>query len=702
MANSSVLISLSSNPTNAETFTITSNKFSNIVVTFKTATSNSGDVLIDFNTELTTTNLLNVLENDFNSLNDFTLTRVSVSSIKLESNYENTTLNKDDVGLSSGSLTVTNIEYANPISIENQSFPFDSSGDCNNQSVKIDANMNITEYSVDGGLKQTPTVINDYVYISLPRESEVEVTVYNNEQISEVSDSITFKTPLKLQTIIDSYTSYKIQWFPQGSTLTIYHDAETPYPYSEYSIQYTMDVGVTWQVNNVFTGLSDGLQPSLGFREESEGDGICTYDDAVDDIFIEEQISPFATKTPYFEIPKSVSLNMVYNEQVNHKNIYKNNFNTLSCDSDNQISEHIEHLYQSSDIVPFQFRSNYNTQNAFVKSNDGSIKNLDINLVVQNIGLTDGYDCHLTDLGDGKTGVYFSSGNKYRFLTETVYDTFTLDGYLPEFAKKGNYVFVKEYGGWFEISNIIYSEELDADVIVFENIFSDGDNTDTIIYSEYNSHNYNVYTLNVLMVDLKEKTSNLVIDVSDEREDWKDLCYSSENIYVEDKQENTFELIYFNYNNTSDMYYKGLGFYNLMRLEYELISGLNENEIKILKTDNTTITESTRNYNGKKIILKTLPLQYLEKITNAFSNKEIFIDRIQYTVKSIEQGEVIGNTNTYPLEIELINAEERYNPLQDRNFVGNVEIIQTKDDRYALVDENGNYIEDGNDNIIIG
>ena len=65
MANSSVLISLSSNPTNAETFTITSNKFSNIVVTFKTATSNSGDVLIDFNTELTTTNLLNVLENDF-------------------------------------------------------------------------------------------------------------------------------------------------------------------------------------------------------------------------------------------------------------------------------------------------------------------------------------------------------------------------------------------------------------------------------------------------------------------------------------------------------------------------------------------------------------------------------------------------------------------------------------------------------------
>ncbi len=696
MAKSSVFIELTSNPLDGETFIIYSDITTDIEITFKDIPILLGEVGISINTLKTLNNLLIGINSFYNGLNEYTLTLESSSQMKVEAAIDNVVFTKDESGLTNGVLTITNEEVAVPIVIESAEL-YEFSGDCDNATFDIITNIDFDEYSINGASRVviTPT---SRKFISLPRESVIEIEVFDTTQSPESSDTITVTTPLKLVNLY-KYVTWSSVCFPEYCTLTIHLDENPPYPYfaNGNQYQYQLGIGEPWQYSNVFTGLSEGYQPSLGFREFSE-DVICTQDDQINEIFIDGEELNSITE-PYFEISESNSLIFEYEEEYNNKSVYKNNFNSKSCQSETQISESITQYFNSSDIVKTQIQTNYENTNVFVTKQNGDVVNFPTYLMVQNIGLLDSRDAKFYSINSNEIGLYFTSGNTYNYETGDVTGTYTLDGYLPSWAVVGNYVLIYELGGYLEIKNIIYSDEKSADVLVFDYIYNESE-LDTRVSCKYNKEQYNVYGFDVTMINIKDEVCNIRIDNTDERDNWIDLGLISEDIYSMWYPKDTIEFIYFNYNNTSDMYYKDLDFYNLLRLEYDTFSDGIDNELEIEKTDNTSISLSTRNYHLKLLSLKSIPTQYMRKITQAFSHKEIFLNRIQYTVESIEVSEVIGSTNTYGVEIKLIAAENGYNPLLNREYVGNIRIYETLESVFVVEDGSGKIIQDGNDKLL--
>ena len=97
-------------------------------------------------------------------------------------------------------------------------------------------------------------------------------------------------------------------------------------------MKYQLGVGNPWQESNVFTGLSTGLQPSLGFIEISEGATICLQEDQIDNINISETSSVTDVTEPYFEVSESNAITYYYDEVVDNLDVYKTEFNSRAVE----------------------------------------------------------------------------------------------------------------------------------------------------------------------------------------------------------------------------------------------------------------------------------------------------------------------------------------------------------------------------------
>lgn len=142
---------------------------------------------------------------------------------------------------------------------------------------------------------------------------------------------------------------------------------------------------------------------------------------------------------PYAEISESNSLVYILQEDIDNKYTYENNFNTLSINRSSQISTSGIQFFRNYNIPFTQFRTNY-TNISIKEYADDVLVDVPYVKIRQNIALTDGYDCKLVELVDGKLGIYFDSGNQYDYETEKIIDVHVLNGFLPSFCKVGNYV----------------------------------------------------------------------------------------------------------------------------------------------------------------------------------------------------------------------------------------------------------------------
>jgi hypothetical protein len=80
-----------------------------------------------------------------------------------------------------------------------------------------------------------------------------------------------------------------------------------------------------------------------------------------------------------------------------------------------------------------------------------------------NIGNKDKRDAIKFNYGNGKTGIYFQSGNIYDYATDEIIETFALNGYLPFWASSGNYVQIGL--SWFLIEDVIFDESRNCEAI---------------------------------------------------------------------------------------------------------------------------------------------------------------------------------------------------------------------------------------------
>jgi len=265
-------------------------------------------------------------------------------------------------------------------------------------------------------------------------------------------------------------------------------------------------------------------------------------------------------------------------------------------------------------------------------------------------------------------GVYFESGQTYNYGTTTPLGTYELFGRLPEWGVVGNKFYSSLFNQWYDIVGVYYNSAIASDVLLIDGVYAGAD-SDDICSSLYNRFNYNIYEFVTPLFDKSNLYCQVNLSNTDTRDDFIEIKYSSEDLLVEeDIYGEKIELVWFDYKNTSDIFYT-TGTYGINRLDYVSFTEGADSEKSTEKASKTVIPIASRNYHTKTLSLERVPAMLFRKLSEAFAHKEIFLNRIQYTVDNFDF-EWVASTNSYTIEVDMFDAEDGFDPLIDRRYCG--------------------------------
>jgi len=326
--------------------------------------------------------------------------------------------------------------------------------------------------------------------------------------------------------------------------------------FDDLVLEYSLD-GIDWQSSNTFNSLSIGNY-TLYVRDNFG----CSFQK-------DFSVNAFGSGTlPYFYISKSNSIRFANRITWGDAANYKTDENTLSNEAfakDDSLAYQEIQQFQSADVITTQFKSNYNTNTAKIIKSDLTEIEVPVFKKTNNMGVKDKRDARLYDLGNGKTGIYFTSGNTYDFDTNTVASTHFLNGTLPSWAVSGNYILVNN--DWFLIEETVFDETKNADVIVILDNYS-GTDIAVVAGSIYNIFNYDVYEFTIDMVNYIDQYFQ--VRINNTSPNFTEIIHLSEKIWCKVKHDKVLEIRYSNSTNT-DMFY-ATGIVNLIRIPYTLYS----------------------------------------------------------------------------------------------------------------------------------
>jgi hypothetical protein len=429
----------------------------------------------------------------------------------------------------------TNITF----NINQITFAQAASSPCSNISIAITTNELATKIV-------SPFILNANTQnpfsIQALRGSSINVIIENasGTQINRIID-----TPGLLNA---SNFSFLINNSPNGATAII-ENINT----NGLILQYSLD-NITWQASNIFNGLVAGSY-NLYIKDN--------FGCSVNKSFL---IDEFGIQTPYFYISKSNSIRFANRINWGDSENYKTDENTLSCEVDVELAYAEIQQFQSADIITTQFKSNYSSNIATIIKEDGAIVNIPVEKKTNNIGIKHKRDGRKYNIGGGKTGLYFISGNIYNYNSNIVIGPNPLNGLLPEWAQIGNYFQIANV--WYIIEDIVFDEIKNADVIVFTNTYT-GSEVNVIAGSIYNRFNYEVYEFSIDMVNCIDK--KFKVKLINSNLNFTTITHLSEVIHCKVKHENVLEIKYWNTTNTDIFYSTGIE--HKIRVPYIKISG---------------------------------------------------------------------------------------------------------------------------------
>lgn len=388
-------------------------------------------------------------------------------------------------------------------------------------------------------------------------------------------------------------------------------------------LQYSLD-NISFQSSNVFNGLEVG---NYTFYVKDQFGG---------EIYKVFEITEFGIYIPYFYISKSNSIRFANRINLGDNANYNNDENTLSCETDSKIPYKEIQQFQTNDVITTQFKSNYESNTAKIIKSDLSEVNIPVVKMSNNIGIKDKLDAIKYNLGNGKTGIYFLSGNRYDYITNTVTEPYLLNGSLPEWAVIGNYI---QLGlAWFVIEEIVYDDAKNADVLVISNIYT-GIDISIIAACIYNRENYEIYEFTIDMAQYIDQYFRVELKNIDPH--FNTITHLSEEIWCKVKHEKVLEISYRNSTNTDVFYATGIT--NLIRVPYYLIKGKVDEESETHKTDTTAILLNADMYEVDDFVFEPVTKEIWRKLMHALSHEIVTINGVGY-VKN-------GNFNTEgPLE----------------------------------------------------
>lgn len=416
------------------------------------------------------------------------------------------------------------------------------------------------------------------------------------------------------------------------------------------NISYSLD-GISFQESNVFSGLD-------------EGDFTIYWKDQFGCVKSRNfHIDRMGINSPFFHISKSNSLRFAQRIVWGDSGNYKTDENTLSHEVDVKMPYCEIQEFQSSDVVRTQFKSNYVERIVKVINEDLSEDNIPIQQMTSNIGITDRRDARKFNAGNGKTGVYFTSGNTYDFITGAIAGTYTLNGALPEWATQGNYFGISNQNGtgllWFLIEEVFYDEVRNADVIIVDQIYTGVDSI-VNVRSQYNRFNYEIFEFEIDMVNYLNKKIQVLIENNDPN--FTDLKHLSEKIEVKVRHKETFEIRYWNSTNTDIVYATGIQ--GILRFPFTKQNGKVDEENETYKTDTSAKLLKSSLYEVDEFVFEPVTKEIWRKLSQALSHDTVFIDGVGYSKNSEFDTEgPLEDSNLYVLKATMIKNGNVYSSL---------------------------------------
>jgi len=559
-------------------------------------------------------NYKNAFNLDYNSTGLFTILSTNgavnsgIGTVEITANFHGAVF----TGISNAfvNVTIVNEVTVAPFSIDAITFTPQIGEESSRCTINVDTNHLSTKLLQP--FVTNPNTANPIIFTAYRAMTfNVEVEDVNGLKVLQ-----SVRTPSYLN--IDNFTLDVVN-SPSGGTLNVSNVNS-----DGLELQYSLD-NTNWQTPNwIISGLEVGnytiyIKDQLG----------CSVSKGF-------SVSEFGIYTPYFYISKSNSFRFANRISWGDSANYKTDENTLSHEVDCEIPYTEIQQFQSADVITTQFKSNYETNVATIIKTDLSEVNVPVVKMSNNIGIKDKRDAFKYDLGNGKTGLYFQSGNIYDYTTGLGLDTYFLNGALPEWAVIGNYFAIGS--AWFLIEEIIYDEAKNADVVVFSNTYTGAD-VAVIAASVFNRFNYEVYEFTIDMVDYIDQYIQVRINNTDAH--FTEIIHLSEIIWCKVKHENVLEIKYSNSSNT-DIFY-GTGIENIIRLPYTYFKGKSDEDSEVHKTDTNSILLNADVYEVDEIVFEPVTKEIWRKMVLALSHENVTINGVGY-VKN-------GNFNTEgPLE----------------------------------------------------
>lgn len=660
MANSKITIEFLATPDVNEFLSFSeSNLGLSIIETFRLSRLGSNQVRLpalingsisgtDYDSVLAT-NYFTAFWFDYNSSNLFTIqwfegsgSTSHLGSVEITANYPNAffTLVESPPGTN---VVITNASAVTPITIDTINFS-QAANACDEVRVNVQTSVLATKII-------SPVVVNantnNPFSFDFLRGSTIDLIVENADS-QQATQRITLPPILNVNNF-----QIAINNSPNGATVTI-----TPSNSVGLDIEYSLD-GISWQAANVFNGLDVGTF-TLYVRDQLG----CSFTKSF-------EVTQFGIYTPYFYISKSNSIRFANRITWGDAANYKNDENTLGAEVDVDLAYSGCQNFKSANVITTQFKSNYAENIVKIIKQDLSEVAVDVVKKTQNIGIKDKRDALKYALGNGKTGIYFMTGNIYDYATNAVVDTHSLVGTLPEWAKIGQYITISN--AWFVIEDIYYDEDKSADVIVYSEAYT-GPVVGVVAGSIYNNFNYEVYEFVIDMVDYINQTIQVEITNNDPHFD--SVEYLSEKIDVAVNFPKNVEINYWNNDNTDIFYATGIR--HLINVELTKQEGVADEDSEVHKTDTTAILLSAQLYELDKFVFEPVSKEIWRKMIIALSHKNVFINGVQYVKNgNFETEGPLDKSNLYVLKATMLKTGVVYNSdsADGADFnTGNIEI----------------------------
>ena len=457
--------------------------------------------------------------------------------------------------------------------------------------------------------------------------------IVENASGTQATQSITLPAILNA-----SNFSTQVNNSPNGATVVIENTSS-----NGLVLQYSLD-NITFQSSNVFNGLEVG---NYTFYVKDQFGGAISKAFTVDEFGIYTPYSPLPSKSNSIRFANRIAWGDAAN--------YKNDENTLGTEVDVNLAYSGCQNFKSANVITTQFKSNYSTKTVKIIRKDSTEVTVPVEKKTNNIGKKDKRDAIKFNLGNGKTGIYFLSGNKYNYDTNAVVESYSLNGLVPEWANVGGYIQIGT--SWFIIKEIIYDETKEADVLVISNTYT-GIDTGVVVGSIYNDFNYEVYEFTIDMVNYLNQTIQVKIENTDTH--FEPVTYLSEKIDVAVNFDKNVEIQYWNDDNTDIFYATGIR--HLINVELTKQEGVAEEESDTHKTDTTAILLSAQLYELDKFIFEPVSKEIWRKIMIALSHKNVFINGVQYVKNgNFESEGPLDKSNLYVLKATMLKTGIVYN-----------------------------------------